>query len=51
MVEPKRIGLSWAPVTDFVNTGGDPVISYLVEFDKSLQEGIEEWILINDPAT
>lgn len=51
VVEPKRVGLTWAPVTDFVLTGGDPVISYHLEFDYGLQEGLEDWRLINNPET
>ncbi len=51
IVEPKRVELTWPAVTDFVETGGDPVISYKLEFDHSFVDGVEDWRVINDPAT
>lgn len=40
IVEPKRIELTWAAVTGFGETGGDPVISYQLEFDHSQIQGL-----------
>ena len=52
IVEPKKIELMWPSVTNFAQTGGDPVISYQLEFDISVEdEDPENWIVINDPLT
>jgi hypothetical protein len=53
LVTPKTVSLTWAPVLSFIETGGDGVISYVVEFDNSIMtgnSGVADWKIVNKPA-